>query len=117
MLLFRSLVLGLLGACILLLAMRPPTRLRIEHDRTVIYRPSPPVATLVDVANGVPLAQLASLVRLGGGERVIAVDDRAVTGDLAAGAALATLEARPRFVDLTVAGGHAGERRVVLLLH
>jgi hypothetical protein len=70
-----------------------------------------------DAANGVPLAQLASLVRLGGGEHVIAVDDRAVTGDLAAGATIATLEARPRFVDLTVAGGRAGERRVVLLLH
>jgi hypothetical protein len=117
MLLFRSLALGLLGACFLLLAMRPATTHVVDHVDRVVYRAAPPVATLVDVAMGVPAAQLGSLVHLEAGEHVIAIDDRPVTGDLDAGAVLAQLTSRPAFVDLEIAGGHGGQRRVVLLLH
>jgi len=117
MLLFRSLALGLLGACFLLLALRPtPTRV-VDHVDRVVYRPGPPAATLVDVAAGVQAAQLGALVHLDGGEHVIAIDDRPMTGDLDAGAVLAQLTSRPAFVDLEIAGGHSGQRRVVLLLH
>jgi hypothetical protein len=116
MLLFRSIALGLLGACFLLLALRPTMTTRVV-DR-VVYRPGPPVATLVDVAAGLPAEQLGSLVHLGPGEHVIAVDDRAVASDLDAGAVLAELDARPAFVDFEIAGGLAtSQRRVVLLLH
>jgi hypothetical protein len=113
MLLFRSLVLGLLGACCLLLATRPAARI-LER---VVYRPGPPVATIIDVSAGVSAQQLGSLVRLAPGEHVIAVDDHAVADDLDAGAVLAQLDPRPAFVDLQVTGGRSGQRRVVLLLH
>jgi hypothetical protein len=66
---------------------------------------------------GVPATQLGSLVHLDAGEHVISIDDRPVTGDLDAGAVLAQLTSRPAFVDLEIAGGHGGQRRVVLLLH
>jgi hypothetical protein len=115
MLLFRSLAIGLLGACCLLLATRPPARV-IDHER-VVYRAAAPSATLIDVAAGLPAAQLGSLVKLEREEHVTAIDDRPVRGDLDAGAVLAQLDTRPAFVDLEIAGGNAGQRRVVLLLH
>ncbi len=115
MFLFRSLAIGLLGACCLLLAMRPPARL-IEHER-VVYRSAAPSATLIDVAAGLPAAQLGSLITLEREEHVTAIDDRPVLGDLDAGATLTQLDTRPAFVDLEIAGGHGGQRRVVLLLH
>jgi hypothetical protein len=115
MLLFRSLALGLLGACFLLLALRPAALTHVV-DR-VVYRQAAPAATLVDVAMGVPATQLGSLIHLDAGEHVISIDDRPVTGDLDAGAVLAQLSSRPAFVDLEIAGGHGGQRRVVLLLH
>jgi hypothetical protein len=115
MLLFRSVALGLLGACFLLLAVRSPPATHVV-DR-VVYRPAPPAAALIDVAPGLPVARLGSLVQLAPGEHVVAVDDRAATGDLDAGAMLAQLDPRPAFVDLEIAGGPGGPRRVVLLLH
>jgi len=113
MLLFRSLVLGLLGACCLLLAVRPKPKV-VER---VVYQPGPPAATLVDVSANVAADQLGSLVHLGPGEHVISIDDRAVTGDLDAGAVLAELDQRPAFVDLEIGRGSVGHRRLVLLLH
>jgi len=118
MLLFRSAVLGLVGACFLLLATRRPVRPHVDREREIIYRPAPPVATIVDVAAGLTPEQLGSLVRLEPSEHVIAVGERAVTGDLDAGAVLAKVEPHaPQFVDLTFAGGRGGQRRIVLLLH
>jgi putative intracellular protease/amidase len=118
MLVFRSFVVGLLGAGCLLLATRPPTRVIAK----TIYRAGPPVATIVDVAAGLPSAQLGGLVHLERGEHVLAVDDHPVWSDLDAGALLALIDhpgndPRPSFVDLDIAGGPAGQRRVVLLLH
>jgi hypothetical protein len=115
MLVFRSIALGLLGACFLLLATRP-TEVRIE--RVPVQQPAPPPsATIIDVAHGVTTSQLAQLVRLQPNEHVVAVDDRPVTGDLDAGAMIAANESTARqFVDLTVSGS-SGERRVLVLLH
>jgi hypothetical protein len=115
MLLFRSLAIGLLGACCLLLAMRPPAQI-IERDR-LVYRQAAPSATLIDVAAGVAPTQLGGLVKLQRDEHVTAIDDRPVSGDLDAGAVLAQLDARPAFIDLELDGGASGHRRVVLLLH
>ena len=117
MLVFRSLALGLLGACFLLLATRQ-TDVRIERELVPVQQPAPPAsATIIDVAHGVGANQLAQLVRLQPNEHVVAVDDRPVTGDLDAGAMIAANETSARkFVDLTVTGG-AGERRVLVLLH
>jgi hypothetical protein len=118
MLLFRSLAIGLLGACCLLLAMRPPAQI-IERDH-LVYRQAAPSATLIDVAAGVAPGQLGSLVKLQRDEHVTAIDDRPVSGDLDAGAVLAQLDARPAFIDLELDGSAGNERwhrRVVLLLH
>jgi hypothetical protein len=115
MLLFRSLAIGLLGACCLLLATRPPARV-IDHER-VVYRAAAPSATLIDVAAGLPATQLGSLIKLDRDEHVSAIDDRPTGNDLDAGAILAQLDTRPAFVDLEIDGGIGGHRRVVLLLH
>lgn len=100
MLVFRSLVIGLLGACCLLLAQRQ----RVEVRAPVVIKPGlstwdgtlPP--TIVDVSPLVAQDQLAALVRLQPGERVVGMD------------------APQRYVDVTVAGPF-GERRVLLLTH
>ncbi len=73
---------------------------------------------VVDVAPGVAPTDLASIVQLRADERVIAVDDRPVANDLAAGAAIADrLLASGRYVDLTVAGAAGGSRRILVLMH
>ena len=116
MLLFRSLAVGLAGACLLLLVYRPAYDVRIEHAQ-VQGPPASVVPTIVDVAAGVPAGELSSLIRLAPGERVVAVDDHPVATDLEAGAAIVDREASPgTFVDLEVAGA-AGHRRVLVLLH
>ena len=120
MLLFRSIVVGLLGACCLLLAARPRCEIAVRsvpalptHAPTwESLRP-----TIVDVAPLVAPGELAKLVRLSPGEHVIAIDDARVAGDLEAGALLAKVDLAPKhYVDLTVAGP-LGERRVLVLLH
>ena len=113
MLLFRSLSLGLIGACFLL-----------QLVRTQVAPPPPPVpaaalsapaaATIIDVAGSVDGPQLSSLVRLESDEHVTAVDDRAVGSDLEAGAAIARHIGG--YIDLTVQST-TGTRRVLMLLH
>ncbi|HEY1555700.1 MAG TPA: hypothetical protein VGF94_12770 [Kofleriaceae bacterium] len=125
MLVFRSFAIGLLASCLVMLVVRP--RIQI-----VLPRPAPPprvlhrvvaepAATIIDVAPGLGAAQIAPLVHLAPGERVVALDDRRVPSELAAGAELAAeLEADlgtpHRFVDLAIAGP-GGARRVLVLLH
>jgi hypothetical protein len=100
MLVFRSLVIGLLGACCLLLARRQ----HVSVHAPLVIRPGistfdgsrPP--TIVDVSPLVAENQLVSLVRLAPGEHIT------------------SLEAPQRYVDVTVAGPF-GERRVLLLAH
>lgn len=117
MFLFRSLAIGLLGACVMMLAYRPAYEVRLVEAS----RPPPviasPAAAIVDVAAGVPAAQLPALIALAPGEHVVSIDDRAVANDLDAGAALAAAETRPgSFLDLAIDGAR-GSRRVLVLLH
>ncbi len=120
MFLFRSLTIGLLGACVMLLV-------RVEPSRTTFITagaaPPPAViagssATIVDVAPGLSSGVVPSLIRLAPGERVIAVGDRAVDSDLEAGAAItAHAPGSGSFVDLEVASANGDHRRVLVLMH
>ena len=121
MFLFRSLTIGLLGACILLLARieSPTPRPLATATPTLAMTEPPPVsgATIIDVAPGVRASDVPGLIRLAPGERVIAVDDRRVESDLAAGVAIANrAPSSGAFVDLDVEGNGA-HRRVLVLLH
>jgi hypothetical protein len=104
MLVFRSLVLGLLGACAILLAQtgnRPVVMQAAASNR----------ATIIDVAPGVN--DVIPLLRLAPGEHVLSVGDRSVLTDLEAGAAIRdTRQAAGQYIDLTTT-----ERRVLVLLH
>jgi hypothetical protein len=71
---------------------------------------------VIDVAPGVPAAQIAGLIQLGPGEHVAAVNDRVAASDLEVGALIASLPRRGDFLDLTVASP-TRERRVLVLLH
>lgn len=101
MTLYRSLVLGLLGACLYLLAARPapvvhPAPTRWVHAPAIASQR--PVPTLIDVSSQMSSDQLVSLVRLGPGEHIATLDDHRA------------------YVDVTVQGLR-GERRVLLLVH
>ena len=115
MLVFRSLSLGMLGACLLLLAFRPAYVVRVEP-------PAPPVIVtdrpaIIDVARGIAGQDIAPLIRLAPDEHVIDIDDRPVTGDLDAGAVLAAHDRSPgAYIDLTVATPSSA-RRVLVLFH
>ena len=122
MLLFRSLALGLLGACFFLLATRPTTvvvRQPIEVPSLSGMRGVPQAQgpSVVDVAPNIEATRLPSLIQLGAGEHVVAIDDARVANDLEAGRVLAAMVTAPqRFIDLDVEGPR-GERRVLVLLH
>ncbi len=120
MFLFRSLTIGLLGACILLLARLEKASEPVAAGiPTLAIASAPPVtgATIVDVAPGVRASDVPGLIRLAPGERVTAVDDRRVESDLAAGVAIANrAPSSGAFVDLDVEG-NGGHRRVLVLLH
>jgi hypothetical protein len=127
MFVYRSIALGLLGACCLLLAMRPPIavvshapgQILVASSREVasVHACVAPGSTIVDVATGVNAAQLAALLHLLPDERVVSIDDVPVAGTLDAGVALAGVELRRgRYVDLGVKSDW-GERRVLVLLH
>jgi hypothetical protein len=117
--LYRSLVVGLLAACFILIA-RSRVRVVHVHDaappppaavaraqppvviRTppiVIHDHAPPVdaaATLIDVSSAVPNSQLMSLVRLAPTEHVAGYEDH------------------HNYIDIQVRGEH-GDRRVLVL--
>jgi S1-C subfamily serine protease len=117
MFLFRSLTIGLLGACVLLL-VRADLSGRTTAPPPALDHSAPTAATIVDVAPGVPGATVSSLIRLSPGERVVAVDDRAVDSDLEAGVAISTHPPTSgAFVDLEVASGEGEHRRVLVLMH
>lgn len=71
---------------------------------------------VIDVAPGVPAAQITGLIQLGPGEHVTAVNDRVPASDLEAGALIASLPRRGEYLDLSVASS-LRERRVLVLLH
>jgi S1-C subfamily serine protease len=94
-------------------------RMRAIAELAAAHANRPPggaPVNVIDVAPGVPPAQIAALIHLGPGEHVSAVNDRVPASDLEVGAAIASLPRQGEFVDLTVASP-AGERRVLVLLH
>ncbi len=117
MVLFRSLTIGLLGACVMLLV-----KLDVAPVETSRTSPAPTIqaanASIVDVAPGLRSSEVSSLIRLSAGERVIAVDDHPVDSDLAAGAAIAARAAGSGgYVDLEVERADGLHRRVLVLMH
>ena len=119
MLLFRSLITGLLGAC-LYFVVRLPAALQEASSQPPaqeVVQSQMIAATVIDVAHGVPALTIPSLVQLSPGERIAAVDDRYVGNDLTAGAYIAdSLDGTRRFVDLTI-DGPTTTRRVLILMH
>lgn len=129
MFVYRSVALGLLGACCLLLAMRPPIAVVSQTPGQVFVVSSggqiprcPPVLerapgpTIIDVAPGLTRTQLAQLIMLAPGERITTIDDEPVANAVDAGVVLASLDLRARrYIDLGV-DGDAGPRRVLMLL-
>jgi hypothetical protein len=125
MLLFRSLTTGLLGACVLLLLdlQPPPVALPAcpstavpDQVREVRIPPSS-TWSIVDVSPAIRAADLASLVPLAAGEHVVAIGDRPVDSDLAAGALIGSSRlVSGQYLDLTVSG-LTSTRRVLLLMH
>jgi hypothetical protein len=140
MLVFRSLTLGLLGACLWTLLL-----LVTRSERHWCVAPRPPAAaapvanpiTVIDLAAQPSLERsirdLADLVRLAPDENIVAVDDRPVVVSPACGAAphycdgvvlrggrfvagLRPVAAANDFVDFTVASATAS-RRVLVLIH
>ena len=122
MVLFRSLALGLLGACFFLLATRPTTivvRQPIEVPNLSGIRglPAPEGPTVIDVAPNVDATMLTSLIQIHDDERVIAINDTPVANDLDGGRMLGTLRfGAQRYIDVQVRGP-SGERRLLVLLH
>lgn len=121
MLVFRSLAIGLLGACVILLATRPPYEMRWVREPGAAVCPQRLATSsqvdVIDVASNVSAVELAGVLHLGPEDHVTAVDDRAVRDDIEAGTRIAAIALRPdRFIDLTVAG-RDGSRRVLVLLH
>jgi hypothetical protein len=135
MLLVRLLTTALCVTCVVLIATFPPMRSVVSPAAAPpIARPALPSGpvpaavpapgdrgaprlSVIDVAEGIAPSQLAALIPLRPDEHVTAVNDRAVTGDLEAGAVIAArAPLRGGFVDLTVSTPR-GERRVLILLH
>jgi hypothetical protein len=78
---------------------------------------------LIDVSPSIRATAVSDLVRLGPDEHVIAIDDKPVANDLAAGAAISAhasrhedVSDRDAFIDVSVRSP-TGPRRVLLLLH
>jgi hypothetical protein len=118
----RSLTTGLVGSCLPLLMLLVMTQEPAPLAASSTVSPSSSSSstitvsgTIIDVAPGV--TDVASLVRLAPGERVIAVDGAPVVSDLAAGEAIAKLpRGKGRYIDLTVAAEGA-LRRVLVVMH
>lgn len=112
MLLFRSLTLGMLGACLYFLASlgkEPPEPAPV---------PQRPGLSIVDVAHGVTAAELPGVLPLAPDEHVIAVGEQPVANDLEAGAAISLLAPPAQgYLDLTVRRADQSTRRVLVLAH
>jgi hypothetical protein len=113
MLAFRSLSLGLLVAC-LYFVVSPSASPASPEPPVVVVEQTPSMVTVLDVAPGVSADEIAAMIRLHDGEHVVAVGDRRVGNDLAAGAAMRGHAGD--YLDLTVDGPN-GERRVLVLRH
>lgn len=124
MLLFRSITVGLLGACVFMVAQlggrsggRPDP---VVVTRPVLMEVPASAVAVVDVAHGVPPSTVLSLVRIGPDEQIASVADTEVENDLVAGSRLAdAIRSGAQYVDLEVAqrDSPTNVRRVLILLH
>ncbi len=139
---FRSFALGLLGACFVVIAMRPAVEIRVmpaqacagrtaptsggavrsltgSERHLVLQRTQPRAlsATVIDAASAATPNDLVALLRLRADERIAAVDDqRSIDSKVAIAEIASAAGAKGRYVDLTIASPRA-ERRVVLMIH
>ena len=125
MLLFRSLALGLLGACFFLLATRPQGTVVVAHpsqvvvaqpSQIVLSREEPPArddVTVVDIARGLPGTAIASVIVLAANEHIAAIDDIPVY-DAAAAFSAIELDGRS-YLDVLVVNDAGTPRRVLVL--
>jgi hypothetical protein len=111
MMVYRSLVVGLLGALVLLVAA-PRREVRVVRERAAAVEVTAPGdATVVDVSRRAAGVDPMPLLGLRPGERVAAVDG--VAGDSITLAARWAYAAPGQYVDVEIAGG----RRILVLVH
>jgi hypothetical protein len=107
--LYRTVVVGLLGACLLTLVRHQPQPAKVDLAAVSVAASSPrraampppatnPPPTLIDVSAVMPTNQLLGLVTLAPGEQIVSFEDHTT------------------YKDLEVRGSH-GTRRVLLLMH
>lgn len=123
MFMVRSFALGLLGACLVVIAMRPAVEVRVsmpaparQHALAPRAQPRVPSATVIDAASVATPSDLVALLRLRGDEWIAAVDDQRTDPRAAIAEVASAAGAKGRYVDLTIASPRA-ERRVVLMIH
>ena len=120
LLLLRSVVVGLVAGCVVLLVGISPKLVLIQRPARVVHALKPSHAanaTIVDVAGGVSASAVASLLKLEPGEHIAQVGDIHVANDIDAGTEIGLQwHGRDGFFDLDVVGPH-GHRRVLVLIH
>ncbi|HUQ04157.1 MAG TPA: hypothetical protein VM261_16775 [Kofleriaceae bacterium] len=108
---YRSLVVGLLGALVLLIAA-PRREVRVVRESAAAVEvATPDEATVVDVSRRAAGADPMPLLGLRPGERIAAVDG--VAGDSITLAARWAQAEPGRYLDVELAGG----RRILVLVH
>jgi hypothetical protein len=114
--LLRLLSTALCATCVVLLITDRPVRLVVPRQPSASVEAPMPVS-VVDIAAGMHRGDLPALIRIRPGERVIAINDQPVAGNLEAGAEIVWSGLKPGgFLDVAIAGGRA-ERRVLMLMH
>ncbi len=115
MLLYRSLILGLVGALVMIEAARSG---HTPRPRVALSDGAPPTIAIVDVSRRAldAGADVGPVVGLHPGERIARLDDQPVTdGTSAIGAAIRGAEPGQYLdVDVTRSGG---QRRILVLVH
>lgn len=113
MMLYRSLVIGMLGALLLLVAQQE----RAGRSFISVARPPEADATIVDISRDALSsgADLLPALGLAPGERVVAIDDRPIKDTDAVSSSIVYAD-HGQFVDLEVHRPGA-TRRVLVLVH
>ena len=132
---FRSVVVGLVGACLYFVVNLPEREagssserqelevLRrevvMQRARAEVYSQVARSMDVVDVAASVPATSVPGLVRVSASEHIVAVDDHPVASDLVAGGLIIERAHRGGYVDLTIEerDGSGLGRRVLVVMH
>lgn len=119
--LYRSLVVGLLGAIALLVASLPAaaTRPQVRDARAAVaprlLSPPVPEATVVDVSRARAGADVMPLLGLAPGDRIVTIDGAPADGVLLAAQWQAS--GPGTYLDVGVRGPRGDERRILVLVH